>query len=462
MQKIYFKEGLLGADWAQDICMGISADGIIESIEAGVKAPKGVFCFDTVLPSMPNLHSHAFQRAFAGLTEYKKPGQSNFWSWRNAMYHFAKRMNPAALKVIASALYVEMLKAGYTAVGEFHYLHNSHIDQSLAMSEAIIGAAETSGVALTHLPVLYQASDFGGKPAEEGQQSFLHSNEDFGRLLQVLGGKLKGRHKLGMAFHSLRAVHAESFAPAIEALEKISLKAPIHIHISEQMREVEASLAHSGKRPIEWLLENQKVDERWCLVHATHLLEAEWRGVAESGAVVGLCPATEANLGDGIFPVPEYMKCGGRWGIGSDSHISIDVREELRLLEYGQRLVRQERTVLSGDDGGHTGINLWASAAKGGAQALGQPVGELVAGKRADLIVLNTDTPMFAGASYGQIVDTFIFSSQPNPISDVMVAGNWVIRDGKHAMETRFLGSIKTLSLKLQRTRSLPNECPSL
>ncbi len=445
MQKIYFNEGLLGTDWAQDICMGISADGIIETLETGVKVPAGISSFDTALPSMPNLHSHAFQRAFAGLAEYKEPGQSNFWSWRNAMYHFAQRMNPKALKVIASALYVEMLKAGYTAVGEFHYLHNSHSDQALAMSEGIIGAADLSGIALTHLPVLYQSSDFGGKPAEEGQQPFLHSSEDFARLLQVLGAKLKGRHKLGMAFHSLRAVKEDSFSAAIEALEKISLKAPIHIHISEQMREVEASLAHSGKRPIEWLLENQQVDERWCLVHATHLLEAEWRGVAETGAVVGLCPATEANLGDGLFPVPEYLKSGGLWGIGSDSHISIDAREELRLLEYGQRLARQERTVLSGGDGGHTGINLWTGAAQGGAQALAQPIGELSVGKRADLIVLNTDAPMFAGASYGQIVDTFIFSGQPNPISDVMVAGNWVVRDGKHAMEEQIFGEYKNL-----------------
>ncbi|MEX0298613.1 MAG: formimidoylglutamate deiminase [Kordiimonas sp.] len=445
MKKIYFKEGLIGTDWAQDICMSISSDGFIETIETGMKVPAGTSCYDTVLPSMPNLHSHAFQRAFAGLAEYKEPGQSNFWSWRNTMYHFAQHMNPEALKVIASALYVEMLKAGYTAVGEFHYLHNSHTDQALAMSDAIISAADQSGIALTHLPVLYQTSDFGGKPAEEGQQPFLHSNEDFARLLQVLGAKLKGRHQLGMAFHSLRAVAEDSFDSAIEALEKISLKAPIHIHISEQMREVEASLAHSGKRPIEWLLQNQKIDERWCLVHATHLVEEEWRGVAESDAVVGLCPATEANLGDGLFPVQEYLKCGGRWGIGSDSHISIDAREELRLLEYGQRLARQERTVLSGGDGGHTGVNLWANAALGGAQALAQPIGALSVGKRADLIVLGTDAPMFAGASYGQIVDTFIFSGQSNPISDVMVAGNWVIRDGKHAMENEIFDDYKKL-----------------
>lgn len=455
MQKIYFKEGLLGSDWAQDICIAIGSSGLIESIETGVTIPDGVQHHNMVLPSMPNLHSHAFQRAFAGLAEYKEPGQSNFWSWRNAMYHFARQMTPEALRVITSALYVEMLKAGYTAVGEFHYLHNSHEDQALAMSEAVMAAADTSGIALTHLPVLYQASDFGGKAPEDGQKPFLHSNEDFSRLLQVLGAKLSGRHTLGMAFHSLRAVPEENFAAAIDALEKVSLKAPIHIHISEQMREVNASVEYSGKRPIEWLLDTQNVDERWCLVHATHLVEEEWKGVAESGAVVGLCPATEANLGDGLFPVPEYLKCGGRWGIGSDSHISIDAREELRLLEYGQRLARQERTVLSGGDGGHTGIHLWASAAKGGAQALAQPIGEIAVGKRADLVVVDTGAPMFAGASYGQIVDTFIFSGQPNPISDVMVAGNWVIRDGKHAMETEIFEAYQDLVSRIAMDKEL-------
>jgi len=452
MQKLYFKQGLLGSKWADDICVGINAEGMIAYLETGVVVPAGQFLYSSLLPSMPNLHSHAFQRAFAGLTEFKMPGQSNFWSWRRAMYHFAKRMTPDALQTIASALYVEMLKAGYTAVGEFHYLHNSHHGQALAMSEAVLGAADIGGIALTHLPVLYQTSDFGGKSPERGQQPFLHSVTEFNYLLKELKSNLGKCHQLGAAFHSLRAIHEDSFAPVIDALEQINLKAPLHIHIAEQVREVEASVAHSGKRPVEWLLENQKLDERWCLVHATHLLEAEWQAIAESGAIVGLCPTTEANLGDGLFPASEYIACGGRWGVGSDSHISIDAREELRLLEYGQRLARQERTVLSGlpgSDSGHTGIYLWENAARGGAQALGQPIGEIAVGKRADFIVLDDKKPMFAGASCGQIVDTFIFSGQPNPITDVMVSGKWVVQNGKHVREDEIFDNYHHLVAKI-------------
>ncbi|MBL4837505.1 MAG: formimidoylglutamate deiminase [Kordiimonadaceae bacterium] len=451
MQKLYFREGLLGTDWARDIRMDISAEGFLVSIETDVAVPEGSLQLGVVLPAMPNLHSHAFQRVFAGLTEYTEAGQSNFWSWRTAMYQFAAQMTPDALRVIASTLYIEMLKAGYTTVGEFHYLHNSHQDMALAMSGAVIAAADDTGIALTHLPVLYQASDFGGKKPETGQQPFLHTKEEFIRLLRILSPCVQGRHMLGVAFHSLRAVREDSFGPVIAALEVINPTAPIHIHIAEQMSEVEASLAHSGKRPVAWLLDNHQVDDRWCLVHATHLVEAEWQAVAATGAIVGLCPTTEANLGDGLFPVPEYVACGGRWGIGSDSHISVDAREEVRLLEYGQRLARQERTVLSAGQGGHTGLNLWATAAQGGAQALAQPVGSLAVGKRADLIVLDTATPAFAGACHGQIMDAFVFSGQPNPISDVMVAGNWVIQKGKHAAEDTIFAAYSTLVATLTK-----------
>ncbi len=435
MQKLYFSEGLVGRDWAADICLHVGAGGLIEKLETGVKAPRGVQVYGPVLPGMPNLHSHAFQRAFAGLAEHKTPGQSDFWSWRSAMYHFAKHMTPEAVGVIARTLYIEMLKAGYTAVGEFHYLHNSHHDQALAMSKAVITAADETGIALTHLPVLYQSSDFGGKAANEGQKPFLNDDRAYARLLSILAPRLKGRHRLGLCFHSLRAVPEGAFAPAIAAIDELDPQAPIHIHIAEQVAEVEACLKATGKRPVEWLLSDQNVDERWCLIHATHVNEAEWRGMAERGVVAGLCPTTEANLGDGIFPATDYVAAGGRFGVGSDSHISIDAREELRLLEYGQRLVRRARTVLTGDEDGHTGEFLWRSAALGGAQALGQPVGEIAAGKRADLIVLNANASQFAGASYGQMVDAFVLMGQPNPISHVMVAGDWVVRDGKHAME---------------------------
>ncbi|SDD90904.1 formimidoylglutamate deiminase [Kordiimonas lacus] len=440
MQKHYFSEGLVGGDWLHDLCLTVAPDGMITALESGKKAPAGKPVHGPVLPAMPNLHSHAFQRAFAGLAEFREAGASDFWSWRNAMYHFARHMTPEAVEVIASALYVEMLKAGYSAVGEFHYLHNAHEDQSLAMSEAVLKAANASGIALTHLPVLYQASDFGGELPVSGQAPFIHSTDDFTRLLKVLKPRFDGRHRLGLTFHSLRAVPEDSFAPAIDAIETLDMKAPIHIHIAEQTREVNACVDWADKRPVEWLLESQNVDERWCLVHATHVVEAEWRGMAERGCVVGLCPTTEANLGDGVFPAHEFVKAGGRFGVGSDSHISIDVREELRLLEYGQRLARQARTVLTHADGGHTGEFLWRQAARGGAQALAQPVGEIAVGKRADLIVLDGKAPMFAGAAYSQIVDAFVFSGQPATITDVMVAGDWVITGGRHANEDEIFG----------------------
>ncbi len=435
MQNLYFSEGLVGDDWVSDIRLTVNADGVIAALEHGVAVPGDVPVYGPVLPSMSNLHSHSFQRAFAGLAEYREPGTSDFWSWRNAMYHFARHMTPEAVEAIASALYVEMLKTGYTAVGEFHYLHNNHEGRALAMSDAIIAAAERSGIALTHLPVLYQTADFGGKAAERGQAPFLHDRKSFARLLQVLKPRLRGKNRLGLSFHSLRAVPEKSFPSALEAIDAIDGWAPIHIHIAEQTREVEACLAATGKRPVEWLLANQPVDDRWCLVHATHVTEAEWRGMAERGCIAGLCPTTEANLGDGIFPAHDYARSGGRFGIGSDSHVSIDPREELRLLEYGQRLTRQARTVLTPLDGGHTGEHLWREAACGGAQALAQPIGALKVGNRADLIVLGKGALQFAGAAYSQIIDAFIFSGQPNPVAHVMVAGEWVVKDSRHAAE---------------------------
>lgn len=445
MQKHYFSEGLVGDDWMFDICIDVAPDGLITKLESGVKPPRGIGQHGVVLPAMPNLHSHAFQRAFAGLAEYREQGASDFWSWRNAMYHFAKHMTPDAVEVIASGLYLEMLKAGYSAVGEFHYLHNAHADQSLAMSEAVIAAADRTGIALTHLPVLYQASDFGGEEPVAGQAPFVHTTDDFCRLLKILKPRLTGRHRLGLTFHSLRAVPEESFAPALEVINDIDGRAPLHIHIAEQTREVNACLDWSGKRPVEWLLENQPVDDRWCLVHATHVVEKEWRGMAERGCVVGLCPTTEANLGDGLFPAHEFLRAGGRFGIGSDSHISVDAREELRLLEYGQRLARQARTVLTHKEGGHTGEHLWRQAASGGAQALAQPVGELKVGKRADLIVLDRKAPLFAGGAYSQIIDAFVFVGQPNPITDVMVAGKWMITGGRHKDEDEIMGRYREL-----------------
>lgn len=454
MQTLYFTEGLIGRDWLFDICLEVAPDGMIIKVSTDKPAPEGAMAYGPVLPAMPNLHSHAFQRAFAGLAEYKTAGEEDFWSWRSAMYHFASYMTPEAQETIAAQLYLEMLKAGYSAVGEFHYLHNSHHDEALAMSQTIFAAADKTGMAVTHLPVFYEASDFGGKTALEGQKSFLHTPKDFERLLQVLDANIHGRHRLGMAFHSLRAVKEESFPVILEALERVNLQAPVHIHIAEQQKEVEACRKHHGQRPVEWLMETQPVDERWCLVHATHLVESEWKAVAKSGAVVGLCPVTEANLGDGLFPMPEYTRHAGRWGIGSDSHISVDAREELRMLEYGQRLARQKRTVLTDEGGGHCGEYLWREAALGGAQALAQPIGEIAVGKRADLITLDKSNPIFAGAAYSQLIDCFVFSGHDNPVQDVFVAGEHVIQDGSHKHEkeitARYCALVSEIAAKLE------------
>ena len=433
----YFKSAQIGGHFLGDVRLTIKA-GMITAIDQGIALPAGEIRFGHAMAGMANLHSHAFQRAMVGLTEFKAVGESSFWSWRTAMYHLAGRMTPEALSAIASQLYIEMLKAGYTSVGEFHYLHNSHKDQELAMTQAILRAGDTSGLPITMLPVLYQSSDFGGKDPNEGQKPFIHELSDFERLLTGIHPHLGPNDSLGMALHSLRAVDGSVVAEAAALMQD----GPIHIHIAEQVKEVEASIAHSGKRPVEWLLDAGLVDDRWCLIHATHMNNAEMQGLASSGAVAGICPTTEGNLGDGFFRSKDYISAGGIIGIGSDSHISVDPREELRLLEYGERLSRGQRTVLAGA-GEHTGLNLWTRAARGGAQALNQPAGEIAVGKRADIIVLDLDAPQFIGPSHGQITDSFIFAGQPNPVSDVMIAGNWVIKDGNHAAQGEVLADYK-------------------
>ena len=442
MQRHYFSGLLTRSGWLTDACVEIDSFGNIVSVKGGAQAPSGEKVYGPALPGMSNVHSHAFQRAMAGLAEYREEGQSNFWSWRQAMYGFAAQMTPEALKIIASQLYIEMLKAGYTAVGEFHYLHQAHGDNALAMSMAVMEAATKTGIALTHLPVLYQHSGFDAKPPAPEQRPFCHEADDFIRLMRVLEGHITGPDKLGVALHSLRAVDTSALQQVLDAVQD---NIPVHIHIAEQMGEVNDCLATYGQRPVALLADKVGFDKRWCLVHATHMSEREAGIVAESGAVVGLCPTTEANLGDGIFPAKGYLACGGAFGIGSDSHISIDLREELRLLEYMQRLTKQERCSLSPSGGGHTGERLWLDAATGGAQALAQPIGDIAPGMRADIIALDPGSPVLAGAFYGQVPDSFIFAGQPNPVHDVMVAGQWVIKGGKHKAETKTLSAYNAL-----------------
>jgi formimidoylglutamate deiminase len=390
---------------------------------------------------MPNLHSHAFQRAMAGLAEARTHASDSFWTWRELMYRFAARITPAQLEAIAGHLYVEMLKAGYTSVAEFHYLHHDAGGRVFAdpaeMSERVIEAARGTGIALTHLPVLYAHGGFGARPATAAQSRFLHDAQSYAGLLEAIRKRhaASGGVRIGIAFHSLRAVDPAMIEALLAHRAGIDRAMPVHIHIAEQEKEVQDCLAWSGARPVQWLLDHAPVDGGWCLVHATHLSPDESRALAASSAVAGLCPTTEANLGDGLFPAAPFLDAGGRFGIGSDSHVDVAVREELRLLEYGQRLVHRRRSVLAHGDVQETGRRLYAAAARGGAQALGIDAGHIAAGARADLVVLDRSLPMLANAGDSKLLDAWIFAGDARAVRDVMVGGRWRVRERHHARE---------------------------
>jgi len=421
-------------------------------------APEGAESLTGVLiPGVPNCHSHAFQRAMVGLTERRGDGEDSFWSWREAMYRLLENIGPEELQAIAAQLYLEMLKQGYTSVAEFHYLHHdrdgSLFNDPAEMSHRVIAAARGVGIQITHLPVLYCHSDFGAAPPEEGQRRFVHAIEDYQALLQSLYKHYGDATdvQLGIAPHSLRAVSKPLLREALTAINSLDDQAPIHIHIAEQEREVESCLVHNGMRPVAWLLDHLDVDRRWCLVHATHINDEECRDMAGSGAVAGLCPTTEANLGDGIFPVLEYVQAGGRFAVGSDSQVSLDPAGELRLLEYGQRLSWQRRTLLSSDVQASVGEFMFRCTIAGGAQALGIKGGEIAAGARADLVVLDHQHPTLYGKQGSMLLDSWIFGCNSTPVKDVMVGGEWKLRDGVHpeeeAVAERYRRTIDTLAL---------------
>lgn len=466
---LFADEALLPGGWARDVLFEIAADGSLAAVRANAAAEardrQATRARGPVLPGMPNLHSHAFQRAMAGLAERAgeagTPGaDDSFWTWREVMYGFVNRLTPDQVEAIAAQLYVEMLKAGYTAVGEFHYLHHAPDGSPYAdpaeLSERVIAAARTAGIGITHLPVLYAQGGFGAKPPGQGQRRFLNGLDRFLRLVETLRGRHAGdpQLRIGIAPHSLRAVTPELLSDAVSELDRMDGTAPIHIHIAEQVKEVEDSLAWSGRRPVEWLLDAQPLGPRWCLVHATHMTPAETERLAASGAVAGLCPTTEANLGDGLFPAPDYLARRGAFGIGSDSHISVSPVEELRWLEYGQRLAHRQRNLLHGARGGangsaSVGATLYAGALDGGAKALGRPIGRLAAGCRADLVVLDADTPALIGRSGERLLDAAVFAGNLNPVRDVMVGGRFVVEDRVHAAEEAVLARFKAAIAEL-------------
>lgn len=429
---------LLPQGWAHDVRLEVDGAGRIAAITPNARDPGAERLRGAVLPGMPNLHSHAFQRGFAGRSEHAIDGRDDFWTWREAMYRAAAALDPETLGAIARYVFAQMLKAGYTSVAEFHYLHaapdGTPYQPDDAMASALIAAADATGIGLTLLPVLYDRGGFDGRPLRAEQRRFHMELERILGWIEAGSTDTNARVRWGLAPHSLRAVAPERLILAIDSLTRIAADAPIHIHIAEQLVEVEDCHGAYGKNPVAWLIDNLPVDARWCLVHATHAQPAERHAIAETGAVVGLCPTTEANLGDGIFGFGPFLDEGGRFGVGSDSNVAIDPFEELRLIEYGQRLVQRRRNVAGAALGRHTGTGLWQAAAAGGAQALGQRVGALCEGLRADLIVLRP-SPEVADQPPDFWLDSAIFAALDPPIGDVMAAGCWVVRDGRHVDE---------------------------
>jgi formimidoylglutamate deiminase len=457
-QTLFAETALLPDGWANNVLFEIDAGGTIVNVMPNAAAHAET-CYPfrakgPVIPGMPNLHSHAFQRAMAGLTEQAgqagAPGDDSFWTWRQVMYGFVGRISPPQLQAIAAQLYVEMLKSGYTAVGEFHYVHQDIDGRPFAdyaeMSEQIIAAARTTGIGLTHLPVLYGCGGFGGKPAGPGQRRFLNDPAAFLRLLNRLmqGHPNDPQLRFGIAPHSLRAVTPQMLTEVLNGLDQMDAAAPVHIHIAEQVKEVEDCLAWSNQRPVEWLLNNHQLTPRWCLVHATHMTDGETGRLARSGAVAGLCPTTEGNLGDGFFNAADYLGAGGVFGIGSDSHISVSPIEELRWLEYGQRMLHRKRNVLA-NGSVHVGATLYSAALKGGALALGRPIGKLAPGYRADLIVLDTEKPGLVDRNGDILLDSAIFAGNENPVRDVMTGGRWMVEEGHHRAEHAVLARYRAV-----------------
>lgn len=428
---------MLPEGWAEQVLIEFDAAGTVTAVKPGVAPVAGIDrAQGPVLAGMPNLHSHAFQRAMAGLAEVALNPEDSFWTWRDLMYRLVGRLTPEQVEDIARYLYIDMLKGGYTAVAEFHYLHHGLDGKPYAdlaeMSRRVLSAADSVGIGITLLPVLYAHGGFGGKAPSDGQRRFINSIDQYLKLQDILAKDCAapGR-RLGFCFHSLRAVTLDEIQAVMDSSRD---GRPVHVHIAEQQKEVDDCVAWSGRRPIQWLYDKVAVDDRWCLIHATHAEADEVTAMAKSRAVAGLCPTTEANLGDGLFPAVDFLAEGGRLGIGSDSHVSLSVVEELRWLEYGQRLKHERRNRLYGPNK-HVAGHLYRASLQGGAQALGQKMGAIAVGNRADLVVLDGQHPLLAHVSGDDILGRWLFAGFNRIVKDVMVGGEWVIQDGRHADE---------------------------
>jgi formiminoglutamate deiminase len=426
----HFDHALLPSGWARDVRVDV-ADGAIAGVSAGAPRQGAQRLPGLAIPGLPNLHCHAFQRGMAGLAERRGPAHDSFWTWREVMYRFLGRLTPDDVEAIAAFAYMQMLEAGFTAVGEFHYLHHDIDGRPYAdlgeMAARIAAAAERAGIGLTLLPSLYMHGGFGGAPPGEGQKRFLNDFDRYAALLARTREIVRPLPdaRIGIAPHSLRAVMPQPLRDAV-ALHR---EGPIHIHAAEQTKEVADCLAALGTTPVAWLLDNADIDARWCLIHATHMTENETRRLATAGAVAGLCPLTEASLGDGIFNGVEFFGSGGRFGVGTDSNIQIGAAAELRMLEYSQRLRRHTRNVFARERES-TGARLHAEACGGGAQALGRNIGAIEVGRRAEIVVLDAEHPDVTAVEAA--LDAYVFVAGEALVKSVIVGGNVAVADGTH------------------------------
>jgi formiminoglutamate deiminase len=433
MVNLWFGSALLEAGWSDNVRLAIEGGRIVR-IDVAVEALHQDEQHAVALPGVPNVHSHAFQRAMAGLTENAGPGADSFWTWRNLMYRFVERLDPEDVEAISALAFAEMLEAGFTRVGEFHYLHHDRDGTPYGnrgeLAARVAAAAQDTGIGLTLLPVFYAHSNFGGVPPGAGQRRFINDLDGFGRLLEASRRALQtlDSARVGVAPHSLRAVTA----PELAALLLLAPDEPLHLHIAEQLKEVNDCIAWCGRRPVEWLLDHQPVDARWCLVHATHVTAEEAHRLAASAAVAGLCPVTEANLGDGIFPAHEYLEADGACAIGTDSNVLVNAAEELRMLEYTQRLAHRRRNVLSGGVGHSTGRQLVEITLAGGAQALGCERHGLVVGADADIVSLDTTHDSLLSRRGDALLDSWVFAARAPVVDCVWRYGRKVVSGGRH------------------------------
>jgi formimidoylglutamate deiminase len=458
-RKLRFSHALLPQGWADDVSITVNPAGLIVAVTANEPNQRDPTVAGFAVPGMANVHSHAHQRAMAGLAEVSGKSTDSFWTWRETMYGFALAMQPAELEAVAAQLYMEALMAGFTSIGEFQYLHHapdgSRYAQPAEMSLRCLWAAATTGIAITVLPSFYRYAGLKNRPSTASQRRFINDAAGYLGILRDVEAEVRkhGHARLGISPHSLRAVAAEELREVIEEFGRIRPGGPIHIHAAEQRQEVEECLTTTGRRPVEFLLANFELSQRWCVIHATHMTESETRELAVSGAIAGLCPTTEANLGDGIFNAREFREKGGMIAIGSDSNITVGVAEELRQLEYSQRLKLQARNVLAGGPNQSTGRTLFDVASVGGAQALGQPQGALAPGLRADIVVLDEQHSALIGRTGDNVIDSWIFSGGNTCVKDVFVGGQHLVRQGQHIDESnitrRYRKALEALKAKL-------------